>query len=281
MLRDEAMVVRLSISQWSARKFDRNVTQKVAQDFNVSTNVGNYRKALIADDAVKAVAKVATEARDYHYTNTLPWDDVGGRLLPSKNFMAYSQKMRELRAQFESAVKTFLDNYEGLRDEARTRLKGMFNPADYPSKTDIVRRYGFSTDIEPVPVADDFRVRLQDDDAARIRKEIEQTVQDRASKAMGDLYERLAETVGHFAEKLSDTDSIFRDSLVENVIELVDLLPRLNVANDKRLNDLRKEVKEKLCGFEPSTLRNEPVARAQAAKDAKDILKKMSAYTGK
>lgn len=281
MLRDEAMIVRLSISQWSARKFDRNVTQKVAQDFNVSVDVGNYRKALIADEAVKLVAKAATEAREYHYTNTLPWDDVGGRLLPAKNFMVYSQKMREFKSLFETAVQTFVDNYDGLCAEARKRLKGMFNPADYPSVAEIHRRYGFSTDIEPVPVAEDFRVRLQDDDAARIRKEIESAVQDRAAKAMQDLYVRLAEVVEHFAEKLADKDSIFRDSLVENVVELVELLPRLNVANDKGLDALRKTVKEKLCGYEPDTLRKDGSVRAQAAKDAKDILKKMSAYVGK
>ncbi len=40
MLHDEAMIVRLSISQWTARMFDKSVSQKVADDYAVDPEVG-------------------------------------------------------------------------------------------------------------------------------------------------------------------------------------------------------------------------------------------------
>lgn len=281
MLRDEAMIVRLSISQWTARKFDKRVTQKVADDYGITPENGRYNKILIAQDAIKEVTQVVSNARTFHYDNTLPWDDAGGRILPSANFLAYSKKMREFKAEFEKAARAFVSNYAEYREEARRRLSGMFRGEDYPGQYEIGRKYGFSTDIEPVPSAADFRVSVSQKDETRIKKELETRVKSREADAMKDLYLRLNKVIGHFHEKLSDVDAIFRDSLVENVIELVNLLPKLNISGDPELNKLLKETQKKLCSFGPDQLRENAEARSKASDDAKAILDKMAGYIGK
>lgn len=280
MLRDEAMIVRFSVSQWTARKFDKRVTTQIARDFDVNPTVGRYRKILIAEEAVKAIIQAVGAARAFHYENTLPWDNNGGRILPAANFLEYSKKMREFRVVFEKAVAEFFEGYEAYVEAARDSLKSMFDAADYPGVAAIRRKYGFSVDIEPVPDSEDFRVNLQGKDASRIKAELERSVADRETRAMKDLFVRLNEVVEHFAEKLNDPEAIFRDSLVENVIELTNLLPRLNVANDPNLERLRRETQKKLCVFEPETLRSDSAAREVAAADAAAILKKMAGYVG-
>ena len=280
MLRDDAMIVRLSISQWSARKFDKSVTRQVARDYAVSESAGRYNKVLIAKEAIQGITKVVSAARAFHYENTLPWDDGGGRILPSANFLTYSKEMREFRDRYETAVRDFVANYDVYRDEAKRSLGGLFNPADYPGTFEIERKFGFSTDIDPVPTSEDFRVSLQSDDAKRIKKELEDRVSQRVVEATRDLYVRLNDVVGRVAEKLSDKDAIFRDSLVENVVELVNLLPKLNVGNDPKLSELGKETKKKLCALEPEALRKDAKVRSKAAEDAKAILDKMSSYIG-
>ena len=154
----------------------------------------------------------------------------------------------------------------------------MFREEDYPGRNHISRKYGFSTDIEPVPIAADFRVSVSEKDANLIKKELEARVKDREAVAMKDLYLRLNKTIGHFHEKLSTTDAIFRDSLVENVVELVNLLPKLNIANDPELEKLRKETQKKICAFSPEQLRGDSEARSVAADSAKAILNKMAGY---
>jgi len=278
MLQDDAMIVRLSISQWTARKFDKGVTAKVASEYAVDDTVGRYNKVLIAKEAIQVITQAVSAARSFHYENTLPWDDGGGRLLPSKNFLDYSKKMRELKERYEQAVRDFLSNYESYRDDAAVKLGRMFNPADYPGRNEIERKFGFGTDIEPVPTSADFRVSLQSSESARIKSELDARVKERVAEATRDLYVRLNEVVGKFAEKLADKDAIFRDSLVENVVELVNLLPKLNVANDSKLEALCTETKKKLLAMEPDSLRKDEVVRAKAAKDAKAILDKMSGY---
>ena len=278
MLSDEAMIVRLSISQWTARKFDKSVSQKVADDYAVDADVGRYNKILIAKEAIRTITQATSAARSFHYENTLPWDDGGGRILPSKNFLTYSKEMRKLKQRTDDAVKEFLENYDEYREEARKRLNGMFRATDYPGRREIGRKFGFSTDIDPVPSAKDFRVSLQSKDMTRIQKQLEKRVEERVIEATKDLYVRLNEVVQKFADKLSDKEAIFRDSLVENVVELVNLLPKLNVGNDPELEKVRKETQKRICAFEPDTLRKDEKVRSKAAEDAKAILDKMSGY---
>lgn len=280
MLREDAMIVRLSIGQWTARKFDKSVTRRVASDYAVDDTVGRYNKTLIARSAIEGITKAVSAARTFHYENTLPWDDGGGRILPSQNFLNYSKKMREYREIFEGAVREFISNYDSYRDDAQAKLGSMFNPTDYPGVREIEHKFKFSTDIEPVPSAEDFRVSIQNADANRIKKELEDRVNARVVEATRDLYVRLNSVVSKVAVKLSDKGAIFRDSLVENVVELVNLLPKLNVSNDPKLAALTAETKKTLCALEPESLRNDEDARSKAAEDAKAILDKMSAYIG-
>jgi len=280
MLENEAMIVRLSIRQWTARKCDSAVTAETAARYEAAPDAGRWNKTLIARDALHGVTQVVSAARTFHYENTLPWDDGGGRILPTKNFFEYSKKMRQFREQFDRVVKDFLGNYGDYREDARLKLNGMFNPSDYPTRSEINDKFGFSFDIDPVPIAEDFRVSVQTSEAKRIKKELEDRVQERVIEATHDLYVRLNTVVARVAEKLSDKDAIFRDSLVENVVELVNLLPKLNIGNDPKLIELAKETKKKLCTLEPESLRKNEEVRAKAADDAKAILEKLTGYTG-
>jgi len=257
------------------------VTARVNSEYAVADTAGRYNKALIAKEAIQEITKAVSAARTFHYANTLPWDDGGGRILPAANFLPYSKKMRELKDAHEIAVRSFIANYDAYREDSAVRLGKMFNPDDYPGKSEIERKFGFGTDIDPVPTAEDFRVDISSKDSSRIKKELEDRVNERVLEATKDLYLRLNEVIGKFAEKLGDKTAVFRDSLVENVIELVNLLPRLNVANDANLEKLCKETEKKLCTLAPDTLRNDEAVREKAAGDANDILKKMSAYLGK
>jgi len=278
MLHDDAMIVRLSISHWTARKFDKRATQRVAHDYAVAVDVGRYNKVLIAKESIQDVTQAVSAARTFHYENTLPWDDGGGRILPSKNFLTYSKEMRKLKDRFEKAVSDFVDNYDEYREAARRKLNGMFRESDYPSRYEIKSRFGFATNIDPVPTSADFRVSVGEKDMQIIQKQLEKRTEARVAEATRDLFVRLNRVVGRLADALAEDGKIFRDSKVDNIIDIVNLLPKLNIGNDPELEKLRKETKKKLCVLEPSNLRKDVDARSKAADDAKAILNKMSGY---
>jgi hypothetical protein len=288
-LSEKAMLVNLHISQWTARKHDRKISDKVAEDFGAeSSELGRYNKVLIAQEEVKEVQKISSEARNFHYENTLPWTDEGSRILPSANFEAYSQKMRSYRDRFEEATRSFVENYPALIEDARIRLNGMFNPADYPNPFEIERKFRFGVNIGPLPVSEDFRVSLNGQEADKIKEQIETRVKEAQAEATKDLWQRLYEVVKRITDKLSEPDRknkkgedappIFRDSLIGNAVEICTLLPKLNINDDPELEKMRKEIESKLTKTQPGTLRENKEVREQTAETANDILNKMAGY---
>ena len=279
-LRNKAMIVRLSISDWRARKFDANATEDFHKSVGANEGSGRYNKVLIAKEALEDVHKAISEARRFHKEYTSAWDDNAGRVLSVMNFDEYSKGMRGIISQFDKAVKGFVAKYPELRDAARETLNGLFNINDYPSTGNIKHRFAMSTTIEPIPDAGDFRVDLEDKEIARIKKELKAEMVDRESLIDKDNFKRIYEALIPIKEKLSDPEAIFRDSLIENLVEAVERIPSLNVTNNGDLKKVNDEAKKKLASLEPDNLRNDEDARSQAAQDAEEILKKMAAYTG-
>lgn len=288
-LTDKAMLGRLTITQWTARKHDKKVSQEVADNHGASLDSGRYNKVLVSKAALATLQSAANAARTFHYENTLPWATDGARILPAANFFAYSERMRALRAEFDAQVRTFTAGYPDFVADARTRLNGLFNAADYPSVREIERRFSFDVEILPMPDAGDFRVTLGDDEAARIRADIQARCDAAVAGAVRDLWTRVHDAVKHMAERLRSytvddatgkVSNPFRDSLVTNLRELADLLPRLNVTGDPDLDRMRERLCRELAPHDPATLRDNGAVREQVAKSAEDILAAMAGYIG-
>lgn len=63
-------------------------------------------------------------------------------------------------------------------------------------------------------------------------------------------------------------------------VELVDLLPNLNIAQDSNLTAFVEEIRNRLCGHSPDELRRDQSTRQSTAEAAAEIMKRMSAYIG-
>ena len=275
---EKALLVKLSISQWTARKYDPTATDEVIANHHASKDAGRFNKSLVDLDAVKTYQKAANEARTFHYKNTLPWGDDESRILPSANYLPYMEKMRKLKSDFEDATREFIDQYPGLIRDAERSLNGLFNPRDYPDQRQLTGKFNFAVYPAPLPDAGDFRVTLSQDEADRIRDEITSRTQEYIRDAIRDAWNRLRDAISHLEDKLKDKDAIFRDSLVGNVRELCEILPRLNVTGDPDLAQVIDEAAATVARYDPEDLRNDPGDREAAVTAARDILKKIDGY---
>ena len=275
-LHTTAMLVNLSISQWSARKYDRNVSRKIEEEYNAQ-DAGRYNKLLIAKGGLEEIQKIASKARIFHYTNTLPWDDNGNRILPSANFYTYVDGIREWKSKFVGAIGNFLRVYPDLRD-ARLQSSVIFKEEDYPHKLLLASKFDFITSFMPIPDSSDFRVDLAENEIEKIKQEIDVRRNQIEAVAMKDLWSRVYTAVNHMIERLSEEKSKFKDSLVGNIAEICQLLPKLNINNDSYLNAMGAEIAAKLTTVEPETLRKDKGTRKEVCNSAEDILKKMEGY---
>ena len=279
-LTEKAMIVKLTITKWSARKHDRKISKEVAANYGTSEDRGRYNKVLIAQNHLKAIQQSENATRTFHYQQTLPWKDDGARILPSANYLEYTQEIRQLKAAFEKEVAAFIDSYPALVAQARYELNGLFDAADYPDPAKIGSKFKFEVEVDPLPCADDFRVTLQAGEVDKIKGEIAARLKAAEQDAVNDLYNRLHSAVKHMMEKLQDKEGIFRDSLVTNIRDLCELIPRLNFTGDSRLEELSAQAEKDLAAYDPEDLRKNQFARMETADAAVDLLAKMAGYTG-
>jgi hypothetical protein len=277
-LTDRALLVQLAISQWTARKFDRRTTEAVAQANNVSDVVGRYNKALLPlNNTLARIHKHTAAIRQEFYKNTLPWGLEGSRILPTENYLSFMQEFRNHKYKWQTLVDEFCDNYGSAKAQAQQVLGTLYDPNDYPDEHAIRNKFSLDMAVFPVPT-NDFRVELSDGELASIQQDIEARVQSASQQAMRDVWERLYEKVTHISNKLSDPSAIFRDSMVENARELCALLPKLNFADDPDLEAMRVDVERKLVSHHPDALRNDPILRADTAKEASAMARKMEIF---
>jgi hypothetical protein len=279
-LQTRAMLVSLRISAWSGRKFDRVATQQVEQKNEVQ-NVGRFNKQLLAGarELHKDVMSSVMGARQSYYRNTLSWSDEGWRLLPAKNYFEFRDLLRDAQTEFHKSVDEFVNAYPELREKAREQLKGLYRVEEYPDPSQIRGKFDFSVKFMPLPAEGDFRLDLPQDQIKSIEQAAIADVTSALQEAMKDAWTRLHECVSHIHDRLKDTDAIFRDSLVSNARELVDVLGRLNVTNDPALDDMRAKVLD-LTKVEPQTLRDDKVVRNAVALEADALLQQMVGIFG-
>lgn len=298
VLSTRAMLAIVNISMWSARKTDKRVTREVLSSHHAHEDAGKWNKSLVAKEALAAITEAAGAARRAHGEMTLPWlDKDGARILPAAGYVIYAGKLRAARETFEEAARAFVDAYPSFVEQARRDLNGTFDATDYPTADEIAAKFAFKTRILPMPDAADFRVQLGDEDTAILRADIESASREALAGAMRDAWERIADAVGRMVLRLNGyservarnaelpdgkrekgAKGTFTSTLVDNIRDLVKLLPILNIAADPRLADIAKRMESDLCMYDADDLREDDHARATTAKAAAAILADVSSF---
>ncbi len=265
----DAMLTTLSISSWSGRMFDATVTDQILTMHGADSNAGRFNKSLIdvKHPSFAAVKKVENLTRNTHYALTLPWMDKNKSLLPGPQYVTYTDAMRDLQDQHRMVVAYLKVDMPNLLADGHRSLGTIAATTAIPDTNTIMDKFRFNYQIDALPSADDFRLTLADTD--KIKQDIESRTNQAVTEAVKSLFERIHTAVQHMAEKLGDTDAVFRDSLVENIKDLIDVAPRLNLTNDPAITSLVTRMGE-LVTNPPEELRTTDV-RATVADKAKQI----------
>lgn len=287
-LSHRAMLVNPSMTMWTARKTDKRASDEVHAAHGSDAKMGRYWKALIDPVRMEPLSKLVTRARGEHRARTLPWLDDGARILMTAGFVDYDRIMRAFADDFNALAMTWLQEYGPARDEARRLLNGLFDPNDYPPLDVIARKFSFRMTIQPWPESADFRADVGDQALEAIRQSIAATERAVVEQAMKSVWTRVHEAVSHMSRRLAaytvepdgKVSGIFRDSLVDNVRDLVALLPTLNLTDDPALDDVAGRMRATLTTHDAQTLRDSPTARDQTRDAADEILDVVNEFMG-
>jgi hypothetical protein len=273
-----AVLVELNLSVWPAAKIDRELTNQVNTNASAHKDASQTKKNLFAGTSLRAdIEKFAARVRLYHNQHTLPWADKGERMLPTKLFMDYKQTMNGYERTFNMLCDNFFDEYETLVQEAKVNLAGMYKAEDYPDLTNVRTKFSFRRSVKPLPEAGDFRLDIPAHDLEEMRAAYEDQYSDKLAEAMRAPWERLHKVLLGMSEKLEssgDEKKRFHDSLISNPLELCELLTKLNVTNDPKLEDARRQVELAMLGANIEEVKDSPLVRENLKSKVDAILGK-------
>jgi len=269
-----AMLVELSIGTWTGRKMDKRASVDITSQNNAAKGVASVHKRLLGDCAeLDAVQKFAGNARNIHYACTMPWSDTGLRLLPTQQYFKYHQEMTHLQTEFARLTRNFLDAYDWEIQNAQLKLGALFNADEYPTADSLTGKFKFKINYMPLPSAGDFRVAIADETAAALASQYEGYYKTQLEAAMKDVWQRAHDAVSKMSERLdyTDTKKVFRDSLVDNMNEMIDLLGTCNVTNDPVMREAQHKLSTALKGVSADALRENAALRATTKRNVDDV----------
>jgi len=274
-----ALLVEVSVSSWSARKLDRKVTDEVNINKGASRSASRTNKNLLADDEkLEAINKYAANFRNWLYAETLPWSNSGLRLIPTAKFFEFKQTLDAYKTEFDTMVTDFVTDYPTRIAAQAFKLGSMFDRSEYPDQNEIAGKFKFGYCFSPVPEAGHFLVDLGEEMEKELKEEYAKAYEERVNSAMKDLWTRLKDSLTKIAERLTpDADGknkIFRDSLVDNVLDLCGMLRDLNITNDPNLEQARREVEQLLSGVVADDLRKSEEIKKDVRCEVAAILEK-------
>lgn len=274
----EALFAGLTLRAWTARKHDKEISIEVSRQHAATKAAGRYTKRLLPEaKAYEKIISALSEARAFHYANTLASHLDGWRILTGANFERYSEGIRQRRQGLDGLVAELVAAWPAVVEQARKCLSGMFREEDYPDASALAGRFGIEVRLLPLPDAEAFCADMPPEQIRQARENIRRQEEEARSAAIRDLWEKLYEPVFRMVERLSRPEAIFRDSLVENLREIVEVLPRLDVSGDGRFAELLDRVRA-LSVHEPQRLREDKALRADVAARAADIEAQIRAF---
>lgn len=276
-----AMLAGLHISQWSARRYDKTASHELNSSKHAK-DVARVNKLLVSGSAIKPIQQLAGEIRQEFYRRTLPWGDNGDRVLPALDYQDWMDWYNAKRDEWYDHVNHFVDTT--YRDEVRDaayRMGDLFDITDYPSPSEVKHKFHMHFSVSPVPTGDDFRVSLSEDVDAMLREQVTADIERLTAHTVAHLWAQLGEMMQAIRDRLSDPDARFRRGLLDNFVEMIDDLDKLNVAADPALDKLRDQAMTTVTALrDPDALRKDKSARQAAADEVGSLVDQFSGMWG-
>jgi hypothetical protein len=230
-------------------------------------------KHLLDSAELKAIGRFDGEIRRLLYNICLPFE-IGIHLLPIAALEAVEQRLRQFADDRERLVEAFLSAYPGLCHDASKRLRGLYNPADYPPVEEVRRQFGFSWQYVSFGVPDQLKG-ISEEVWKQEREKVAQRMAEASCEIQQVLRESMAKLVQHMADRLKDGADgkplRFKESTVANLVEFLENFEFRNVTDDQELQAVVSKARGLLQDVQVDDLRTTGDLRARIQQGMADL----------
>lgn len=275
-IHSNAILVKISLGMPGLQRKDKALSEAVQQEHSLGADAGRYVKNLWPKDALAPIQKHDGATRSWVKFNTLRWPDDGLDLLPTAKHIWFTGEIGKRRMEREKLIaEHFMAGFDGWVEWAKNEHNGAFDPTLY-DKDKVSADFSFDITYRPVPASSQFEasVRHLIGDSAQ---QLDEAVRAASEEARLDLWKRFRAPIEAMVERLKNPENKFKDTLVTNVQDIVEVLPTLNITGDTALDQLVADAK-KLTEVAPDLLRHNKRIRSETAAQAEAMLKKMQSF---
>ena len=278
-LDEKAVLVSVKRRMYSPYKLDTEESERYG--------AGNVNKHLFdgRNNLVKKTISKFTEVYTFVKDNTVPWT-TGVDMLNINHYEMFTSKLRELIANAEASVADLVAHWDSEVQRDLSRLaqiaaaKGkpnLANPSDYPSADEIRDRFAIEVRFMPVPTTGDFRVAISDTDKASLAKQIADVEANAKKHVVEKMLSPMTAAIQKLAVPIGEDGSIFRDSLIDNLVDVAERMDCVNLSDDPALRQRITELKSLACNLAKGkdVLRNSQTARDNASTEISNMVNQM------
>lgn len=155
------------------------------------------------------------------------------------------------------------------------RMGDLYDPNDFPTEEDCRQRFCARIEILPLAEADKWQhiLMLAPNIKEMMQKRQEEATSRIIKEAHKKIWQDVMDPLKHVVEMLSKDKTKLHESLIENVIKVVDLIPAYNtVHGDVNLDRAAASIKEKLGQIDLALLKKSAEDKAAALAAAKELV---------
>ena len=275
--------VEFTVSLWTGRKKDKRASAQVTSDNNAeSGSAGVYKKLFGNCPELEAITKHVGSVRNHvHYRLTMPWSDLGQRLLVTAMLPDYQRMMSEAQVEFWRLVAEFMRVYQWEVSQASAKMGTLHRPEDYPNEDEIREKFGFRVMYTPV-AENDFRCDVGSEQLQEMQDSYDAHYPAQINQAMQHVHDVTVKTLTKLHDSINWEEGEKKGKIFESVfdscLEQIDMLETCNLTGNTQMAAVHAKLKAQFMGkgmqaLSPEALKEDAVLRRQTRDVVADAIR--------
>jgi hypothetical protein len=272
-----AMLTMVNISVPELKKTDKELARQLAADTGGKEQAFSARKTLVSCGELDAMRKLRGIVRNhvlYHYTQ-----DFAGELkyLSTEAYFEFHPIITQYQQEFSQLLEQFMTVYQSTIVGAQLALGDSFDPRDYPSEDELRSKFKFDVQYLPIADAQHWALDVEQDVMEDLTTQLDTFMAERETQRMREIWENLKAPLANMVDRLdyigAEDKKIFKGSLVDNVLKIVDVMRLANITGDSQMAAIQNKLTEALCSVTAESLREDDSLRRHVQKEAAQALR--------
>ena len=190
---------------------------------------------------------------------------IGGlRILPAPLVPAFMAEHTKFKAQETAVWQEWVEEeYMKWKEEAPARMGSNYDPEDYPTLSDCKKR--FKCVVDPVPLSSGQQWKhlsaIGGDLVQVLEASTNEKIQAAKKEAQASMWADVMKPIQHIVDVLQKDKTKIHETLIGNVLSIVDIVPAFAFENDPKLVELAALAKQELGQITTEDLRKSDEAR--------------------